>query len=159
MVVHFLHYCMVPLCYLCLPVTRKCYVLRALAVAAKCALLAEVAGAVRYNHLLALQNAFANPGGVIALKSARVRLLAFSHSGGFGAAHANVFTFPLLYRFVIPSGISWTDFRGSLKYPQISVGFTAISPNSHCRNVNFGLPINCLSNPTGFSIAQNFSFC
>jgi hypothetical protein len=40
-----LHYCMVPLCRLCLPVPRKCYVLRALAVAAKCALLAEVAGA------------------------------------------------------------------------------------------------------------------
>jgi len=39
-------------------------------VAAKCALLAEVAGTVRYNHLLALQNASAKLGGVMALKSA-----------------------------------------------------------------------------------------
>jgi hypothetical protein len=89
-------------------------------------------------YRFALKNARANPGGVIARRSARVNLLASNHSGGFGAAQAKVFTFPLLYRFVIPAGISRTVFRGSLKYPQMSVGFTAGSPNSHCRNVNLG---------------------
>lgn len=92
-------------------------------------------------------------------RSARVSSVVSNHSGGLGAAQAKVFTFPLLYRFVIPSGISRTVFRGSLNTPQISVGLTAGSPNSQWRNVNFGRPINRRRSPTGFSMAQNFNGC
>ena len=139
MVVHFLHYCMVPLCRLCLPVPRKCYVLRALAVAAKCALLAEVTGAVRYNHLLALQNASAKPGGVIALKSASVCGCAHASCGISACADLCRYAKLGLPRpgRVYSGNLSGTpsqllySFLGGTNLPHIAVRFVHGSPYSH----------------------------